>query len=84
MVVPAGAPDCVRKPEKPLPSQRTTSSTLHARSSRSRSAWQVAGQKVALACRQLYGVVMTPSATTTLDAAALWLYCTTWSNPSPQ
>ena len=48
------------------------------------SAWQSAGQLLPFAWRQLYGVVITPPATTTVCIAALCAYCTMWSNASLQ
>jgi hypothetical protein len=48
------------------------------------SAWQSVGQLFASACRQLYGVVITPPVTTTVCNAALCTYCTMWSKASPQ
>jgi hypothetical protein len=76
-IVPVGAPALSRKPGKPLPSQRTLSSAWHALFSKSKSAWQSDEQNVALLCKQLYGVVITPLTITTVCCSADCMYCTT-------
>jgi hypothetical protein len=82
--VPAGAPVGFSRPGKPLPAQRTVSVAWQALFNKSKSAWQSAGQNTAVACRQLYGVVITPLVTTTECKAADCTYCTMWSNASLQ
>ena len=84
-VVPLGAPAGVSAEGRPKEVHAIMSSTWHEASSRDRSAWQSGGQKVAVACRHGYGVVITPPAeTTTASLAADWLTRTTWSNASLQ
>ena len=84
IAVPLGAPVLLRKPGMPLPAQRMLSSAWHADCTKSRSAWQSSGQKVAFARRHEYGAVIAPLTITTLCCKADCEYCTTWSKAAEQ
>jgi hypothetical protein len=81
--VPLGAPVAFRKPDMPLPAQRTLSVEWHAPANKSKSAWHARGQLAAVACRHGGSGLMTPPTTATPLRAALCVNCATWSKAAP-
>ena len=77
-----GAPAEVSAPGSPLPSHLTMSSSWQKRSMMVMSAWQAAGQLVAVAARQLGFTPKAPATTVVASLAAVCVYVTAASNAS--